>query len=258
MLNYNQNYECHCCGSIQTNYIQHYVLRRSLSVAPMYLCQNCNSISVDFNVVKKHYPQSKSSDAIAFHKSIRERNEKWSRVLLQQIRTIKGQDYQPSCIIDIGCGIGTLLGVAADNGLRSVGYDIDPLAIAEARKDCRLIIHDSLFSCTSHYEPNALLCCIAVLEHLHHPLNLLRDISAYCRAGNNSAFIFVPLLPDNWRDFLVESVAAKGNPFFDNEEHISHFSPSAFESAWLDAFGHKPIQLSAGGWVGYLFNGASE
>jgi SAM-dependent methyltransferase len=258
MLNYNQNYECHCCGSTQTDYIQHYVLRRSLSVAPMYLCQNCKSISVDFNDVKKHYPQSKSSDAIAFHKYVRERNEKWSRVLLQQIRTIKGQDYQPSCIIDIGCGIGTLLGVAADNGLRSVGYDIDPLAIAEARKDSRLIIHDSLFSYTSHQEINALVCCIAVLEHLHRPLSLLRDIAKYCRSGNHSAFIFVPLLPDNWSRFLFESVTAKGNPFFDNEEHVTHFSTSSFESAWLEAFGSEPIQLAAGGWVGYFYRGVTK
>ena len=167
-------------------------------------------------------------------------------------------NHNISTVIDIGCGIGTLLGVAADYGLRSVGYDLDPLAIAEARNDCRLIIHDSLFSRTSHYEPNALVCCIAVLEHLHHPLSLLRDIAAYCLIGNNSAFIFVPLLPDNWRDFLLESVTAKGNPFFDNEEHVSHFSSSAFESAWLDAFGRKPIRLAAGAWVGYFFNGAIE
>lgn len=253
-----KHYQCHCCESAQTELIQHYVLRRTLAVAPIYLCHNCNSVSVDFDSVKRHYPRSNSSDAIRFHKSIIARNQKWAQSLLQQIIKATPPSHRMHTVIDIGCGIGTLLGVAADNGLRSVGYDIDPLALAEARKDSRLIIHDKLFSSNSHYEPNALVCCIAVLEHLHHPLSLLRDISAYCRAANNSAFISVPLLPRNWRDFLVESVTAKGNPFFDNEEHISHFSPSAFEAAWLDAFGCNPIQLSVGGWVGYFFNGVRK
>lgn len=252
------SYRCHCCESTNTEFVQHYVLRRSLAVAPIYRCHSCNSVSVDYDVVKRHYPHSNSSDAIRFHKSIVARNQKWAQSLLQQIARALPSCHSMSTVIDIGCGIGTLLSVAADNGLRAVGYDIDPLAIAEARKDTRLVIHDNLFSCTSQYEPNALVCCIAVLEHLHRPLDLLRDISTYCRAGNNSAFIFVPLLPDHWRDFLVEPVTAKANPFFDNEEHISHFSPSAFESAWLNTFGSNPIQISAGGWVGYFFNGAKE
>ena len=176
--------------------------------------------------------------------------------LFQNIFKALPPDKSIKTVIDIGCGIGTMLSYAADSGLNSIGYDIDPLAIAEARKDSRLTIHDKLFTSDSEHEPNALVCCIAVLEHLYQPLSLLRDISSYCHSGNASAFIFVPLLPHNWPDFLVESANAKGNPFFDNKEHITHFSPTAFESTWLNAFGREPIQLSANGWVGYFFNGA--
>lgn len=251
-------YQCHCCESTNTKFVQHYVLRRTLAVAPIFLCRDCSSISVDYAAVKKHYPVSRSCDAIQFHKSIVSRNKNWSRYLLQQVDGVLATHGSIRTVIDVGCGIGTLLGVAADKGLRSVGYDIDVLALAEARNDARLIIHDSLFSCTSHQESNALVCCIAVLEHLHRPLSLLRDIAEYCRSGNHSAFIFVPLLPDNWSDFLVESVTAKGNPFFDNEEHVTHFSTSSFESAWLDAFGCEPIQLAAGGWVGSFYRGVTK
>lgn len=248
-------YECHCCGSIKTEYIQHYVLRRTLAVAPMYLCGNCNSISVDFDIVKKHYPHSKSSDAIAFHKSIRERNEKWAIALLQQVRKVEGPGYQLTCVIDIGCAIGTLLGVAAHQGIKAVGYEIDPLALAEARTDARIEIHDELFTRYSPPEQGALVCCIAVLEHLQHPLGLLRDIAAYCHATGSQGFVFVPLLPENWRSYLNESVMAKGNPFFDNEEHVTHFTADSFTCAWRDAFGVTPKPLSVGGWAGYYYSG---
>jgi 2-polyprenyl-3-methyl-5-hydroxy-6-metoxy-1,4-benzoquinol methylase len=248
-------YECHCCGSHATRYLQHYVLRRSLAVAPLHLCASCGSISVDYAVVQKHYPRSKSDDAIAFHKRIRERNEKWSALLLGQVDALAGGPPMPRTLIDIGCGIGTLLSTGANRGWKAIGYEIEPLALAEARSDARLEIRDEFFSRRSAAHKNALVCCIAVLEHLHRPTQLLGEIAAYCHDTSSQAYIFVPTLPENWQPFLDESVLAKGNPFFDNEEHISHFTDRCLAQAWTAAFGRAPRLMTAGGWAGYFFAG---
>ena len=120
-----RGYTCHCCGSEDTAYLQHYVLRRSLSTAPMYYCCTCGSISVDFASVKKHYPVSNSLDAIQFHRRILSRNQAWSELFLDAVIA-----RQPvTSVIDVGCGSGIMLGVAARRGMRAIGYEVDALAV---------------------------------------------------------------------------------------------------------------------------------
>lgn len=252
---YAVGYECHCCRSRDTVYVQHYVLRRSLAVAPIYLCRGCGSISVDHDVVRRHYPVSKSLGAIQFHKRIKPRNEIWAAALLDRIDSVRGPRDRPQTVIDIGCGIGTLLGVAASRGARAIGYEVDALAVAEARLDSRLEIHDELFDSRSTRHECALVCCIAVMEHLLRPVDLLKEIADYCHSSNSQAFVFLPMLPAAWRPFLKESAQLKGNPFFDNEEHITHFSRQRFLAAWTEVFGVPAVRMVAEGWAGYFFEG---
>ena len=245
-----EGYGCHCCGSRETVYVQHYVLRRSLAVAAMYMCRQCESMSIDHEAVRRHYPHSNSRDAIEFHKRIRSRNEAWSATLLDEIAARSGRALAGRTVIDIGCGIGTLLGVAAGRGAHAVGYEVDPLALAEARLDARLEIHDELFDRNSSATRGSLVCCIAVLEHLYRPIELLGEIAAHALSTRSDAFVFVPTLPAQWHPFLEASVHAKGNPFFDNEEHISHFTDKCLLDAWRHHFRAEPQVVSAGGWRG--------
>ena len=67
--------------------------------------------------------------------------------------------------------------------------------------------------------------------------------------------IFVPLLSPDWKSYLNLGVHEKGNPFFDNEEHISHYSRISFEKSFEKAFGKKGVIITAGGWAGYLYSG---
>lgn len=248
--NDNPDYTCHCCGATDTRYVQHYVLRRSLAVAAMYQCRSCSSISVDHAAVRRHYPQSNSRDAIEFHKRIRPRNEAWSASLLDQLALLQGGSFAGQTVIDIGCGTGTLLSVAAKKGARAVGYEVDPLALAEARLDPQIEVHEELFTRLSSPVRGAMVCCIAVLEHLYRPLALLDEIAAHALSTGSGVFLFVPTLPANWRPFLDASVHAKGNPFFDNEEHISHFSAACLLDAWRLRFHAEPKIVTAGGWRG--------
>lgn len=254
MIHHTASYKCHCCGSINTKYIQHYILRRSLAVAPLYLCNTCQSISVDYEIVKYHYPVSNFTESMLFHRKVKDRNKKWSISLFHQIKNFH-VDNKIECVIDIGCGIGTLLSVAADLKLKAIGYEIDEIAASEARKDSRLKIYNELFTKNSYQHENTLVCCIAVLEHTNNPLELLKEISEYCKINNSKSFIFAPLLPHNWSIYLNESATAKGNPFFDNEEHVTHFSNLSLSQAWHDSFGVMPNHLTVGGWAGFYFPG---
>lgn len=251
------NYECHCCGGLDTSFVQHYVLRRSLAVAPLYECRWCGSVSVDQVAVSRHYPRSRSEDAIAFHKRVRERNRQWAAQLLDRVQAMRS-NLPVEHVVDIGCGIGTLLSVAADRGAHAIGYEIEPLALAEARHDTRLEMHGQPFSRASEPHVGALVCCIAVLEHLYRPLNLIVEIAGYCHTTGSSAFLFVPLPPNDWRPYLFESVMASGNPFFDNEEHVTHFTARRFADACEAAFGRRLSPLTAGGWAGLFYKGTAR
>jgi len=246
-------YVCHCCASKNTLFVQHYILRRSMAVAPLYLCIACGSISVNHAVVRRHFPRASSEKALRFHRSIVERNRKWSNILFDKINAqVKGKSIDT--VIDIGCGIGTLLGVAADRGMNAIGYELEPLVLAEARLDRRLTVHGTPFGRDAKAKGNTLVCCIAVLEHLDKPLALINDIACFCRASNASAFLFVPKLPKNWSSYLSQSALAKGNPFFDNEQHVTHFTPECFAKACANSFGSPLVELAAGAWAG-LFHG---
>lgn len=249
-----RGYACHCCRSCDTAYLQHYILRRTLASAPMYECRTCGSVSVDFATVKKHYPVSNSRDAIEFHRKILERNQGWSNLFLDAVQA-RRPTRPIATVVDVGCGSGIMLGVAARRSLRAVGYEVDPLAVEEARLNPDVeIVHDFFFR-SSPGVPDAIVCCIMVLEHLERPLDLLAEIGAYCRRHGSAAFVSVPLLPADWPRFLEESALAKGNPFFDNEEHVTHFTRAAFETAWRAEFDGAPQTISAGGWFGWYHGG---
>lgn len=86
----------------------------------------------------------------------------------QMVKLLKG------FLIDVGCGSGNTLSLARQQGWKTLGIEVDAAAVAVARARGLDVVQGG-YQELAHYRAKAdCLICSHVLEHVHHPLELLR------------------------------------------------------------------------------------
>ena len=75
-------------------------------------------------------------------------------------------------LLDVGCGSGDFLALAASAGWETVGVDPDPLAVAEARTHGHVVYEGDIASVSGEKPFNAITLS-HVIEHVHDPILLL-------------------------------------------------------------------------------------
>ena len=118
-------------------------------------------------------------------------------------------------ILDIGCGAGSVSGELAKHGHEVYGLDIMAEAVARAKNrgikaeiydvnNLPLPFKDSFFDC---------ILALDILEHLFHPLSLLRDMSRML-SPQGYAIVFLPLHFDIRQRLRI--LAGKGILFYEH------------------------------------------
>ncbi len=209
----------------------------------LFYCMECESFSSPFSVPANNPPSD-----VEWHKSVLKRNLKWSHNLLQQLIE-KGMEGP---IVDIGCGIGSLLLAADKAGISGVGFDLDTVACEYGRNEFGLNLRGELW----HEEDSpdfGLITIISVLEHIHQPRELIRDMIYAARARNAKIFISVPFFNRDWWKLLHTDNFTPGHPFEVPHAHVTHFSHRGLDTVCRQ-FGAKDLQLIQvkGGWLGFL------
>jgi len=86
-------------------------------------------------------------------------------------------------MLDVGCGDGSVLKIAQDLGWDAEGVDFDPEAVANARRK-RLNVHAGKLKDQCYPDDSFDLVLIShVIEHVHDPLGMLREIRRVLRPG---------------------------------------------------------------------------
>ena len=92
------------------------------------------------------------------------RSEPWLGFFGNIASRIK-QDFNPAAVLDAGCAIGLLVEAFHNHGIKAVGYDFSPYAIAQAPEHMKPYMF-----CRSIAEPFEheadFITCIEVLEHM--------------------------------------------------------------------------------------------
>jgi len=150
-------------------------------------------------------------------------------------------------VVDIGCGKGTFLKVAAHLFPAMRGLGVDPSY--ESDRDENLPVNlkfvNSIFSANQITERPALVVCRHVLEHIHQPIDFLKSIqSAIAQFPDVPFFLEVP-------DLLW---IIKNQTFWDFcYEHCNYFTSDSISYALsLSGFTPQLIQNAFGGqylWV---------
>ena len=239
---------CPVCGLPYLVFVTRKKTIRTHRELPLYGCLACQSFSNPSGYVEDSVQLARDLD---WHKTVADRNAMASRELLGALR-IKGVDI--SRILEIGAGIGTLLKVARDEfGSTGIGYEVNPLTQTFARETHDVDVRAEIWTSGTECGPYSLMLCIMVLEHIPEPRSLLQDMVRGCLWQNAALFVSVPFFDrDRWH-FLHEcDPRTPQNQFFDNDVHVTHFSPTGMESA-LREFGMTSIEwVRQGLWHGLL------
>ncbi|MFC3714813.1 class I SAM-dependent methyltransferase [Luteimonas soli] len=182
--------------------------------------------------------------------SVETRNREAGRRLFA---ALKAQGADPTTILEIGCGIGTLLDEASMAGKKSVGFDTNQHAVEYGRSTFGADLRCEHWSSRTLDERSDLTLCISVLEHIAEPRPLIAEIARYCSKFGTRAFISVPFVNrDKWHYLLNPDPTIPGTPFFDNDVHVTHFSRTGLERCLVE-YGAKGTHfLAAGLWEGII------
>ncbi len=228
---------CAICDSSKAELIGIYS-ERGTSVDLLY-CADCESFC------SPDAPMQPVSDSISWHLKVKERNQGFSLDLLQKIGIDK------PILLDIGCGIGTLIDTARTLGGGGVGYELNA-ACVNYGIDHGLDLRRELWDIGSVHPKPSLITCVMVLEHLHHPRDLLRDLVLASKKYDAPLYISVPWFNERWWHFLDEPVTpGVSHPLSNPAVHVSHFSYFGFEKV-VRSFGAEELTLVRCGWPGFI------
>lgn len=127
-------------------------------------------------------------------------------------------------LLDVGCGSGELLQGMERLGWDVEGIDVDPLAVENARRKGLRVCLGTLEAQEYPEQHFDAITMSHVIEHVHHPLSLLKECHRLLKAGGS----FVSLTPNvrglghrmfkkHWRDL-------------DPPRHLYVFTPEALRS----------------------------
>lgn len=238
---------CPVCGDPFLVFVAYKKTARTKKDLPLYGCLSCLSFSNPSGFVEDDEILRLS---LEWHKNVYERNANATRILLDQLDA-SSVSYQR--IIDIGAGTGTLLKTAAERGATGIGYDINPLTQPYARDVNMIDVRSEYWTADTDTGSFNLMTCIMVLEHVPEPRQMIRDMVEACIRQDAALFVSVPFLDkDRWHFIHDPDHRSPNSPFFDNDMHVTHFSPAGMERI-LKEFGMKRIDwIRKGLWHGIV------
>lgn len=205
----------------------------------VFFCKDCESLASPFAT-----PEPVST-SVKWHLSVREWNVGFSNEMFDSI------GIESPVVLDVGCGIGTVIETATKRGGGGVGFELNPACSAFGTA-IGLDIRASLWDLDTVIPRPNLITCIMVLEHLHQPRALLHDLVLATRKYDAPLFISVPWFERRWWHYLDEPVISGSfHPFEKPRSHVSHFSKAGFEAV-VRSFGITETRFINGGWAGFL------
>lgn len=233
---------CPICASQHMAWVKRLPIKVGGSV-DLYYCMECESFSSPFS-----RPMVNPPTQVQWHQQVLERNLGWSAMLLDEFssRQLRGP------IVDIGCGIGSLLLAAQRRGIPGIGYDLDAEACAHGREQYGLDLRCGLWQ-PEQTPTFSVLTCISVLEHIHQPRALIQDMLRAARLAGASVYLSVPFFNRAWWRHLHDDSSLPGHPLEYPHAHCTHFSNRGMEAV-LREFGARDLEMLKidRGWVGYL------
>lgn len=102
-----------------------------------------------------------------------------------QCRHLRRLPAEGGRLLDVGFGNGSFLKIASEMGWNAEGIDFDPKAVEVARARGLNVRCASAADLSAHAEQYDVITISHVIEHVHEPLNLLRDLYRLLKPGGH-------------------------------------------------------------------------
>lgn len=208
----------------------------------VYYCMECESFCSPFAAEHLNGP------TLNHHLRVRERNVGYTQTLFEKL----AETCRPRRVLDVGCGIGTLLHAAREaHGIDGVGFDLDEAACAYGRENFQLDLRGQAWTPEADVPPIELITCIMVLEHIKWPRPVINDLLKGARKYGCPVFVSVPWFNRAWWKFLTQPVEP-GSPLYEPWVHVTHFSEQGFVKVCRQLGATSVVRLGGIAWPGYL------
>lgn len=170
---------------------------------PLFFCMECQSFCCT--------PTYREDDAenqrsVGMHAEWAPMNRRRYEALWPSLNPKRG-------ILEIGCGIGTLLKLAKDKGVPAVGFDTNEHAARYGRDVYGVDVRPTEWNSdvALDFAPDV-ICCIQTMEHLYRPRELFAEFAKAAKRWNASIYVNVPMVNTSvWPEIFAPNPA---NPYF--------------------------------------------
>ena len=228
---------CPICASGNVRSIGQFYHHKEL--VDLYFCFDCEGVTSPFAKPRGVGTQ------VDWHLKVQDRNRGWAASLLD------GIGIERPRVLDIGCGIGTLLECARERGGGGTGFELNAACVEYGRKS-GLDLRCEYWTLDTQVPPPTLITCIMVLEHIHQPRPLLRALVEAGQKYGAPVFISVPwFTKHHWSHVSAPVDEDPQHMFRVPADHVTHFSMAGFERV-ARSFGATEVRLIKVGWYGML------
>jgi SAM-dependent methyltransferase len=234
--------ECPVCRSSLLTLARR-LLTQAAGEVDLFYCMDCESVTSPFA------PEHLNGPTLNHHLKVFDRNQEYS---LRWLNALKQEGVCPRQMVDVGCGIGSLLHAArAAEGIEGTGYDLDEQACEHGRSHFGLDLRGEAWHAESDPHKVDLIACIMVLEHIKWPRPLLRQLILAGRRHQCPIYVSVPWFNrHSWKD--LDNPFAPGSLLDAPWVHVTNFSELAFQRVCSSLGAVRMKRVSAIPWPGYL------
>jgi 2-polyprenyl-3-methyl-5-hydroxy-6-metoxy-1,4-benzoquinol methylase len=189
--------ECPVCNSQYTSYVRDVTTIRTRKSVSLYACLDCKSF---WNPSGYSETDSVLLSDMKWGLGVEERNRKAAGLLFDHFGKL---GIPLNNVVEIGCGIGTMIAVAKSRGATAIGFEVNKYAVQHGHSS-GLDIRCELWNRFSLSESADLIICISVLEHIPRPRQLIEEL---CRAAVQqecALYISVPFLERSRWEYILD------------------------------------------------------
>ena len=211
---------CRACNSKYIVELGSSFGQRSLKLHEAFICLDCKSIfwtsgyketndqkKIDFEYVMDHFDHHNALHSRLFHEII-------------------SRAPHISNVCDIGHGSGTMMLAAKNFGREVCGFEFNEYCTDFVSNKLKLNSYNELFE-AKRGRTFDLITSIMVFEHIEAPRQLFGEMVASLNEGG-CIVLSVPFVErENWpflRKIASSEQKLPGDPFYDNDVHINHFT----------------------------------
>ena len=220
---YFEDVKCYNCGSREIS--NSFVVNRFRYVR----CKKCNMVYVNPRFKEKIAHNLYSEDDYTeFYKIklIPSINYRKNVLAVNKYNQIKKYFSKPGKVLDIGSGLGEVLGIFQENKWKCMGVEFNKFAANYSRKKFGLaIVNKSIYDFDSSEEYDVIMFW-GVLEHLYNPLKILKKV---CNLLKNDGLLVLEVpSADSVLVRYYEKSLKPVDRIIEGDRHIMLFSVQSF------------------------------